>query len=134
VAIEGAEKGRRIPRFTYAVSLLANVRRIVGARDEHGPLTLEERAPMQAQGHLCVAQGRQTPFTDLLLGKRRGSLRHRRRRRRCLLLGWRHASCNERTGPTNQNSNRPLEKLEKPKEVATRLVARESATAFLELH
>ena len=94
---------------------------------------------MQAQGplHLCVTQGRQTlktPFTDLLLGKRRGSLRHRRRRRKCLLLGWRHASCNERTGPTNQNSNRPLEKLEKPKEVATRLVARESATAFLELH
>jgi len=75
----------------------------VGARDEHGPLTLEERAPLQAQGplHRCVAQGRRTlktPFTDLLLGKRRGSRRHRRRRQ-CLLLGRPHASRNERKGP-----------------------------------
>ena len=57
---------------------------------------------MQAQGplHLCVAQGRQTlktPFTDLLLGKRRGSRRHRRRRRKCLLLGWRHVQRTKRS-------------------------------------
>ena len=64
---------------------------------------------MQAQGplHLCVAQGRQTlktPFTDLLLGKRRGSRRHRRRRRKCLLLGWRHVPNEEVRETTTRNA------------------------------
>jgi hypothetical protein len=100
------------------VSLLANMPcRRVGARDEHVPLTLEERAPMQAQGplHLCVTQGRQTlktPFTDLLLGKRRGSRRHRRRRRKCLLLGWRHVQRTKRSEePRLENDGEEAEEM-----------------------
>ena len=107
-----------VPPFTHAVSLLANMPcRRVGARDEHVPLTLEERAPMQAQGplHLCVTQGRQTlktPFTDLLLGKRRGSRRHRRRRRKCLLLGWRHVQRTKRSEePRLENDGEEAEEM-----------------------
>ena len=52
-----------------------------------------------------------------------------------MLAAWVAACVVQRTNRSDEPELEPtaLEKLEKPKEVATRLVARESATAFLEL-